>query len=43
LDRGLRWDDADDLLFGRGGDYQATSAGAVAQLPAGADLDALAV
>jgi hypothetical protein len=41
-DRDLRWHDADDLLFGRGGEYQATSAGALAQLPPGADLDALA-
>ena len=46
-DQELRWSDADDLLFeqllfGEGGDYRATTAAALAELPAGTDLDELA-
>ncbi|GAB2575029.1 hypothetical protein Aab01nite_14910 [Paractinoplanes abujensis] len=40
--RPLRWADTDDLLLGRGGEYQAAVATGWAGLPRGADLEAQA-
>ena len=41
LDQALRWADADDLLFGWGGEYRAAATEATAELPAATDLDSL--